>query len=283
MARGPLLSTLAEMMEWGLRGPVPSRRRVLAFRLAAILVFLLLWSLASGAVVVFKLFNPIFLAGPWLVIGKIVQLAVSGQLWNHVAATLGRVAIGFGTGALAALALGLPAGYFRRVRNLVEPVVEILRPIPPLAMLPLFIVWVGIGEGSKIGFITYATFFPMFLTTVHAVQQVDPLLVRAAASLGARPRQLFFRVILPAALPEILTGVRLAVALAFFVIVISEFIGAEEGLGYLINDGRNFFLVPQMLGAAVLLGVLGYAASALVAVLERRLLRWERPAARSAR
>jgi len=174
------------------------------------------------------------------------------------------------------LALGLPAGYFRRVRNLMEPVVEILRPIPPLAMLPLFIVWVGIGEGSKIGFITYATFFPMFLTTVHAVQQVDPLLVRAAASLGARPRQLFCRVILPAALPEILTGVRLAVALAFFVIVISEFIGAEEGLGYLINDGRNFFLVPQMLGAAVLLGVLGYASSALVAVLEHRLLRGER-------
>jgi len=276
MARGPLLSTLAEMMEWGLPGPVPSRRRALALRVAAILAFLALWSLASGAVVVFKLFNPIFLAGPWLVIGKIVQLAVNGQLWGHVAATLGRVAIGFSTGALAALALGLPAGYFRRVRNLVEPVVEILRPIPPLAMLPLFIVWVGIGEGSKIGFITYATFFPMFLTTVHAVQQVDPLLVRAAASLGARPRQLFFRVILPAALPEILTGVRLAVALAFFVIVISEFIGAEEGLGYLINDGRNFFLVPQMLGAAVLLGVLGYAASALVAVFERRLLRGER-------
>ncbi len=276
MARGPFLSTLGEMMEWGLRGSVPSRRRALALRLAAILAFLALWSLAAGAVVVFKLFNPIFLAGPWLVIGKIVQLAVNGQLWSHVAATLARVAIGFSTGALAALALGLPAGYFRRVRNLVEPVVEILRPIPPLAMLPLFIVWVGIGEGSKIGFITYATFFPMFLTTVHAVQQVDPLLVRAATSLGTRPRQLFFRVILPAALPEILTGVRLAVALAFFVIVISEFIGAEEGLGYLINDGRNFFLVPQMLGAAVLLGVLGYASSALVAMLERRLLRGER-------
>ena len=276
MARGPFLSTLAEMMEWGLRGPVPSRRSALALRVAAVLAFLALWSFASGAVVVFKPFNPIFLAGPWLVIGKIVQLAAGGQLWSHVAATLARVAIGFATGALAALALGLPAGYFRRVRNLVEPVVEILRPIPPLAMLPLFIVWVGIGEGSKIGFITYATFFPMFLTTVHAVQQVDPLLVRAATSLGARPRQLFFRVILPAALPEILTGVRLAVALAFFVIVISEFIGAEEGLGYLINDGRNFFLVPQMLGAAVLLGVLGYASSALVAMLERRLLRGER-------
>src|SRR6266849_3092273 len=126
MARGPFLSSLAEMMEWGLRGPVPSRRRALALRLAAILAFLALWSLASGTVVVFRLFNPIFLSGPWLVIGKIVQLAASGQLWGHVAATLGRVAIGFATGALAALALGLPAGYFRRVRDLVEPVVEIL-------------------------------------------------------------------------------------------------------------------------------------------------------------
>jgi ABC-type nitrate/sulfonate/bicarbonate transport system permease component len=120
----------------------------------------------------------------------------------------------------------------------------------------------------------------MFLTTVHAVQQVDPLLLRAAASLGARPTQLFFLVILPAALPEILTGIRLGVALAFFVIVISEFIGAESGLGYLINDGRNFFLVPQMLGAAVVLGLLGYAASGLVGLLERRVLRWERVASR---
>src|SRR5256886_5565981 len=118
-------------------------------------------------------------------------------------------------------------------------------------MLPLFIVWIGIGEESKAGFITYATFFPMFLTPVHAVRRIDPLLVRAAESLGARPRQLFFRVLLPAALPEILTGMRLGLALSFFVIVISEFIGAEHGLGYLINDGRNFFLVPQMLGAAV--------------------------------
>ena len=145
-------------------------------------------------------------------------------------------------------------------------------------MLPLFIVWIGIGEESKVGFITYATFFPMFLTTVHAVRRIDPLLVRAAQSLGARPRQLFFRVLLPAALPEILTGMRLGLALSFFVIVISEFIGAEHGLGYLINDGRNFFLVPQMLGAAVVLGLLGYAGNALVRLLERRTLRWQHPA-----
>src|SRR5437899_1149931 len=112
-----------------------------------------------------------------------------------------------------------------------------------------------------------------------AVGRVDPLLLRAAASLGARRTPLFFRVVLPAALPELLTGIRLGVALSFFVIVISEFIGAEEGLGYLINDGRNFFLVDQMLGAAIVLGLLGYAGNALVVRLGRRWLRWERPPA----
>jgi len=276
MAAGSLFSTVPELMEWGLRGPALSRRRAAALKLTAVLGFLALWSLVSAVVVVAKLFNPIFLPGPWMIAGSLVTLAAKGQLWGHVAATLERVAIGFTTGALLAVGLGLPAGHFRFIRNLVEPVVEMLRPIPPLAMLPLFIVWVGIGEGSKVGFITYATFFPVFLTTVHAVRQLDPLLILAAQSLGARPSQLFFRVILPAALPEMLTGIRLGVALSFFVIVISEFIGAEQGLGFLINDGRSFFLVPQMLGAAVLLGLLGYGGNALVRLVERRFLRWQR-------
>ncbi|HYE92079.1 MAG TPA: ABC transporter permease [Terriglobales bacterium] len=268
---------MPELMEWGLRGPAVSPARALRLKLVAVAAFLMLWSLAAGAVVAFQLFNPLFLPGPWVVFGALVSLAAKGQLWSHVWATLERAGIGFATGAVLAIGLGLPCGYFRKVRNVVEPIVELLRPIPPLAMLPLFIVWIGIGEASKIGFITYATFFPMFLTTVHAVRRLDPLLVRAAQSLGARPAQLFFRVILPAALPEILTGLRLGIALSFFVIVISEFVGAEEGLGYLINDGRNFFLVPQMLGAAVVLGLLGYGGNALVRAAERRFLRWQHP------
>jgi len=268
---------MPEMMERGMRGPAVAGRRALAVRLGSVAVFVAAWSLASGIVVIAQLFNPIFLPGPWMVIGNIVELAVKGQLWGHLGATLERVALGFGTGAAAALTLGLLAGQIPAIRNLLEPVVELLRPIPPLAMLPLFIVWVGIGEGSKVGFITYATFFPMFLTTVHAVRQVDPLLLRAARSLGARRAQLFLRVILPAALPELLTGVRLGVSLSFFVIVISEFVAAEAGLGYLINDGRNFFLVAQMLGAAMLLGLLGYVGNELVRLAERRLTRWQHP------
>ena len=272
-----LVSSVPDMMEWGLAGASRTRRNALSWRLGSLAFFLALWSLAGGLVQLTRPFNPLFLPAPWVVIGALVDLARKGQLWIHVGATLERVAIGFGAGAVVAIALGLLAGQVRGVRNVVEPIVELLRPIPPLAMLPLFIVWVGIGEGSKIGFITYATFFPMFVTTVHGVAQIDGRLLRAAQSLGARPRHLFFRVILPAALPDVLTGVRLGVALSFFVIVISEFVGAENGLGYLINDGRNFFLVPQMLAAALLLGLLGYAGNGLVRLLERRVLRWQHP------
>jgi ABC-type nitrate/sulfonate/bicarbonate transport system permease component len=273
-----LVSNVSTLVESGLRGPALTPRRALGLRLTAVAAFLGLWSALAGAVVVLQLFNPIFLPGPWLVLGSLAELAAKGQLWGHVAATLERVAIGFGTGAAAGVTLGLAAGALAPVRNVIEPLVELLRPIPPLAMLPMFIVWVGIGEPSKIGFITYATFFPIFLTTVTGVRQIDPLLLRAARSLGARGPALFARVILPAALPDVLTGLRLGVALAFFVIVISEFIGAEQGLGFLINDGRNFFQVPQMLGAAVVLGLLGYAGNELVRWLERRLTRWQHPA-----
>jgi ABC-type nitrate/sulfonate/bicarbonate transport system permease component len=273
-----IVSNVSTLVESGLRGPALTRRRTLTLRIGAVALFIALWSVLAGLVVLLRLFNPIFLPGPWLVLGALVELAAKGQLWIHVTATLERVAIGFGTGAALGVALGLAAGHLAPVRNVVEPLIELLRPIPPLAVLPLFIVWVGIGEPSKIGFITYATFFPIFLTTVTGVRQIDPVLVRAARSLGAGGLALFTRVILPAALPDILTGLRLGVALAFFVIVISEFIGAEQGLGFLINDGRNFFLVPQMLGAAVVLGLLGYAGNALVRLLERRLTGWQHPA-----
>jgi ABC-type nitrate/sulfonate/bicarbonate transport system permease component len=272
------LSSVPELMDAGLRGSRLPRGRSLALRLGAVAAFLALWSLLSGAVMMLKLFNPIFLPGPWLVLGNVLDMAIRGQLWIHLAATLERVALGFGAGAVLGVGLGLAAGHLTPIRHIVEPLVELLRPIPPLAMLPMFIVWVGIGETSKVGFITYATFFPIFLTTITGVRQIDPILLRAAQSLGARGVGLFTRVILPAALPDILTGLRLGVALAFFVIVISEFIGAEHGLGYLINDGRNFFLVPQMLGAAVVLGLLGYAGNGLVRLLERRLTRWQHPA-----
>jgi ABC-type nitrate/sulfonate/bicarbonate transport system permease component len=267
--------SMSEMVEHGLAGQKVPQRSVLLLKAAALLGFLLVWTLFSTLIAMYGLINPIFLPSPWTVFGKILEMALSRQLEVHIAATLQRVAVGFSMAAILALTLGILAGSWRWLRHVLEPMVEVFRPIPPLAILPLFIVWVGIGELSKVAFITYAAFFPMFLTTIHGVLHVDPILLRASASLGASQRQQFLRIILPAAFPEILTGLRLGVALSFFVIVISEFIGAEHGLGYLINDGRNFFLVPQMLGAAVVLGILGYTCNACLQLVERRLLRWQ--------
>jgi ABC-type nitrate/sulfonate/bicarbonate transport system permease component len=276
--RASVVVAMAEMVEHGLVGRRRGPALTWALKAAAIAGFLAIWGVLSALVAAYGLFNPIFLPAPWTVFGKLLELALARHLEVHLAATLRRVSIGFGVAAALAVTLGILAGRWRWLRQLLEPVVEVFRPIPPLAMLPLFIVWMGIGEVSKIAFIAYATFFPMFLTTVHGVLRVDPLLLRAAASLGASQPQQFFHVVLPAALPEILTGLRLGVALAFFVIVISEFIGAEHGLGFLINDGRNFFLVPQMLGAAVMLGLLGYLGNALLRGVERRLLRGQQRA-----
>jgi ABC-type nitrate/sulfonate/bicarbonate transport system permease component len=269
-----ILMSLSEMVERGLAGGGMTHRTEVMLKGMSIGGFLLVWAVASKVITVYHVFNPIFLPSPWTVFGKVLTMAFSGQLEIHVVATVRRVAVGFAVAAALAISLGMIAGRWQWIRNLIEPVVEVFRPIPPLAMLPLFIVWVGIGETSKVAFITYATFFPMFLTTLHAVIHVDVLLLQAAASLGASQTQQFFRIILPAAFPEILTGLRLGVALSFFVIVISEFIGAEHGLGYLINDGRNFFLVPQMLGAAVVLGLLGYICNELLRLVERRLWHW---------
>jgi ABC-type nitrate/sulfonate/bicarbonate transport system permease component len=276
LRRPALFISMSDMVEHDLAGAKRSQRSAVLVKVGSILGFLLLWTLMAAVVKGYGLMNPIFLPSPWTVFGKILTMALARQLEVHIAATLQRVALGFTLAAVLGVTLGVMAGRWRWLRHLLEPVVEVFRPIPPLAMLPLFIVWVGIGEVSKIAFITYATFFPMFLTTIHGVLHVDPILLRAASSLGASQRQQFFQVILPAAFPEILTGLRLGVALSFFVIVISEFIGAEHGLGYLINDGRNFFLVPQMLGAAVVLGILGYICNGLVRMVEGRFLRWQK-------
>jgi ABC-type nitrate/sulfonate/bicarbonate transport system permease component len=215
---------------------------------------------------------------PGAVLAVAVELVRDGSLGRHLATSLLRVAQGFGLAAAAALGLGILAGICLPLRHLLDPAIEFVRPIPPLAFLPMFLVWFGLGETSKVAFIGYTTFFPMFVAVAASVLRVDVTLLRAAASLGATRRDLIRKVVLPAALPGIVVALRLGVGLALFVIVGAEFMGADAGLGHLIMEGRTFFNPAQIVMGALVLGLLGSLVNALLLAVERRVLQGSAPA-----
>jgi ABC-type nitrate/sulfonate/bicarbonate transport system permease component len=161
------------------------------------------------------------------------------------------------------------------MEHLIEPVVDLLRPIPSLAFMPMFIIWFGLGELSKILMIAYSCFFIVFVNAFQGVRYVDPTLIRAARSLGATRSQIFFTIILPAASPEIITGLRLGMGMAFFVIVGAELIGASSGIGFRIMEARSLYRVDEMFFGAAEIGVLGYCLAALLKLAENRLLAWK--------
>jgi ABC-type nitrate/sulfonate/bicarbonate transport system permease component len=243
-------------------------------RVVAMLGVFAAWAVVSYGNLAIEFMNPVLLPTPGEVATVFADTVRDGSLPEHVATSLVRVIVGFAAAALAALALGLLAAMCVPVRLLVEPIVEFLRPIPPLAFLPMFLLWFGLGEGSKVAFIGYTTFFPMFVAIAAGVLRVDVTLLRAAASLGAGHVDLIRRVIVPSALPGIIVALRLGFGLALFVIVGAEFMGADAGLGYLIMEGRTFFLPAQIVMGALVLGLLGSVVNALLLAAERRLFRW---------
>ena len=226
----------------------------------------------------YRIFNPILLPPPQKVLEAGIELTRSGQLPRDIAASLNRVVLGFLVAAVFGVGLGTLIGRSRTIERLLEPALELMRPIPPLAFLPVFVLWFGIGEASKVAFITYAAFFPIFTTTTEGIKFVDILLIRAAQTLGASEREIFRLVVLPAAMPSIITGLRIGFAQCLFVIVAAEFIAADSGLGFLINDSRSFFLMSNMLVGAAVIGLIGFMFNGLLRRLEGFLLRWREEA-----
>jgi ABC-type nitrate/sulfonate/bicarbonate transport system permease component len=243
-------------------------------RAAALAGALSVWALVAYGNRALGLMNPVLAPTPGEVVEVAVTLARDGSLAHHLAVSSLRIAEGFGLAAAAALSLGLLVAVYTPARLMLEPVIEFVRPIPPLAFLPMFLVWFGLGETSKVAFIAYTTFFPIFVGIGAGLLRVDVMLLRAAASLGASRRDLLQRVVLPAALPSIVVALRLGFGLAIFVIVGAEFMGADAGLGNLIMEGRVFFNPAQIVMGALLLGVLGSLVNGLLVATERRVLRW---------
>ena len=246
-------------------------------RALVFLAVLAAWAAVSYGNRAIEITNPVLLPTPGDVAATTAAALRDGTLVRNLLTSLVRVAEGFAIAAGAALALGILAALSSPLRLALEPVIEFVRPIPPLAFLPMFLVWFGLGETSKVAFIAYTTFFPMFVGVTASVLRVDVMLLRAAASLGARRADLLSRVVLPAALPGIIVALRLGFGLAVFVIVGAEFVGADAGLGNLIMEGRTFFNPPQIVMGALVLGLLGSLVNALLLGVERRFIHTPQP------
>lgn len=212
-----------------------------------------IWHLAAEYLVQSVLFPP-----PIQVFVEGVELARNGVLAEHVWISLRRILIGFCGGSLIGIPIGLAMGSFRPVRQLLEPYTEFFRFIPATAMITVAVIWFGIGEGSKIFLIIYTTVFIVILNTAAGVGAVTPNKIRAAQSLGASRAQVFVFVALPATVPFILTGMRLAMGNSFVTIIAAELVAANAGLGKMIWDARLYMLVDQIFVALVVLGLLGF-------------------------
>ena len=249
-----------------------SRNRSQLVRVASILGFFFIWE----GITLIGIFSPVLLPSPIAVLEAAKDMLVSGILIPNIAASLKRVFVGFMLAVSIAVPLGIICGWYRTLLDICDPIIELFRPIPVLALLPLAILWFGIGESSKIFLIAYGSFFPIFINTLAGVRFVDPIYIQAGESLGATKLQIFYRVILMAALPNIFTGLRLGIGFAFLTIVAAEMIASESGLGYLIVDTQLTFQTDRTLVATLMFGILGYLLSTLLLQLERRMLRWNK-------
>lgn len=248
-------------------------------RLLAALSIVLRFSVAAAAIVLaWQLFSaqfdsPILFPGPAKMAARAVELIREGRLQADTLASLQRIAIGFAIGSLIGAAVGLAMGSFRLAADLLQPLVNFFRFVAPTAWIATFMVWFGLGETSKIALIIYATVFVVLLSAMIGVAAVDRNKIRAAQCLGASERQILLWVKLPAALPYILTGMRMAMMNSFMTVVSAEMIAAESGLGYLIYNSRQWMETDSIFVGMLTLGVVGLLSDRLFVLVTRTLLR----------
>ena len=204
----------------------------------------------------------------------------SGELIHDTLATVFRVLVGFAIGAGLALPLGLIMGTSKKIYNYFNPMIQVLRPIPPIAYIPLAILWFGLGNPPAFFLISLGAFFPVLMNTIAGVRQVDHIYILAAQNIGTGPVTMFWRIILPAATPQILTGMRVGIGVAFICVIVAEMIAVNDGLGFRILEAREFFWSDKIIAGMITIGLLGLAIDTGMDRLNRHLLRWHRGAHR---
>lgn len=256
--------------------PVPFRGGGFTFRpigwLSPVVFVLLiaLWELGSRTGVI----SSIALPAPSAAFAAFLQLVETGMLWRHMEASLYRLAIGWTGGTILGVLVGLAIALFPPLRAGLSPVVSALFPIPKIALLPLFIVWFGIGEGSKVATILFGTFFPTVIATYGGVDNVDRNLIRMGQSFGLSWLSIVRKIIIPGALPAILSGFRISASIAIVLLVAAEMIGAQYGIGAYILMAGALFAIEQLIAGVAMLSILGLAIGWLIGRAERYFLGW---------
>ncbi|MFC5992161.1 ABC transporter permease [Limoniibacter endophyticus] len=256
--------------------PVPFRGggfRTKKFGYVGPLIFIILiglWELGSQSGII----SPIALPAPSEVFGAFKDLVQTGQIWTHLQASLYRLSVGWFFGSLLGVAAGLAIGLFSVARAGISPIVSALFPIPKIALLPLFIVWFGIGEGSKVATILFGTFFPMVIATYGGVDNVDRNLIRMGQSFGLSWLSIVRKIIIPGALPAILSGFRISASIAIVLLVAAEMIGAQYGIGAYILTAGAIFATDQLIAGVAMLSVLGLTVGWLIGRAEQYFLNW---------
>ena len=212
---------------------------------------------------------------PTRIFATVMELAKSGELLRHIIATVTRVAVGFGLGVAAGTILGAISGYWGLARQLLDPTVQALRAIPSIAWVPLFILWLGIFETSKVALIAVGVFFPVYLGVMGAILAVDRKIVEVGRIFRLGGPAMIRRILLPAVLPAYVVSLRVGLGLGWMFVVAAEFMGASEGLGYLLIDGQQLGKPAQILAAIVIFAILGKTTDWLIEIATAPLLRWQ--------
>jgi len=249
-------------------GFTPSASRYAGW--VALAIVLALWQVAGSLALV----NPLFLPAPLSIGRALYQLAISGALWQHLAASMLRIGVGWALGTSAGIVVGFAIGLWRIARSVGITFISALFPIPKIALLPLLILWLGIGEEPKIATIALGVFFSTAISVYSGIDAVPRNLIRMAQSFNVPFATIVRRVIWPGALPSILAGFRITASIALLLVVSAEMIGAEFGIGAFVLQAGNLMQTDQLLAGVVILSLFGLAVGKLIGMLETRLLHW---------
>jgi ABC-type nitrate/sulfonate/bicarbonate transport system permease component len=244
---------------------------IYALRIGALAAFLLVWEVASRA----GLVEPLFASSPSLIAAKFAEMVGDGSIWPHVAATASVTAAGFALAVAVGVPVGIIMGRSELINATVEPFVAALYASPQVAFLPLLIIWLGIGFSSKVALVFIGSVIIMIINTETGVAQVDPRLIETARSFTASERQILTKIVLPAALPIILAGMRLAIGRALVMVVVAEIYASNRGLGYLIFQAGGMYDTAQVFVGVGILAAAGVSLTALLRALERWLAPWQ--------